>query len=199
VGRRAGQPPLTRERILAAALRLIDHAGLEALSMRRLGAELDVDPMAIYYHLPDKEAVVRGVIAQVFDEMPLPATTGAWHERVREWARTYHTLARAHPNLVLRIVSDPAAVAVAATRIDGALHSALEAAGLPREHIMQVADVIVDYINGFALAFASVIVDRPDTPAATEQDMRDSFEFGLDLILAGVRSFLPVHSAGRSR
>src|SRR5262245_9635166 len=55
---RAGQAPLTRERILAAAMRLADEQGIASLSMRRLAADLGVDPMAIYHHLPGKAAVV---------------------------------------------------------------------------------------------------------------------------------------------
>jgi TetR/AcrR family tetracycline transcriptional repressor len=173
VGRRAGQPTLTRERILAAALQLIDARGLEALSMRRLGAELGVDPMTVYHHLPGKDAVVRGVVARVFDEMPLPVAHGPWRDRVRSWALTYRALAGAHPNLVLRIVSDAAAVAIAAERINAPLYAALEASGLAPEYASRVADVIVDYINGFVLAEAS----HGPTQAG--------FDFGIDLILAG--------------
>ena len=67
VGRpRAGEEPLTRGRILGAALRLVDGEGMGALSMRRLGAELGVDPMSIYHHLPGKEAVVSGLVGMVF-------------------------------------------------------------------------------------------------------------------------------------
>ena len=53
---KAGQELLTRERILDAALRLVDEQGMAALSMRRLAAELGVDPMALYHHLPGKAA-----------------------------------------------------------------------------------------------------------------------------------------------
>jgi TetR/AcrR family tetracycline transcriptional repressor len=173
VGRRAGQPTLTRERILATALQVIDAHGLEALSMRRLGAELGVDPMTVYHHLPGKDAVVRGVVAQVFAEMPLPASNGPWRDRVRAWAQTYRALARAHPNLVLRMVSDPAAVAIAAERINVSLYAALEASGLAPEYASRIADVIVDYINGFVLAEAS------------QGPTQAGFDFGIDLILAG--------------
>src|SRR5215207_10144955 len=176
MGRRAGRTPLTQQRILDAALRLIDADGLDALSMRRLGAELGVDPMAVYHHLPGKDAVVRGVVAQVFADMPLPASDGPWLRRVREWARTYRALARAHPNLVLRIVSDPAAVAIAAASINASLTSALGDSGIEPQLAARVANVIVDYINGFSLAEVSSALPASES---------DDFEFGLNLILAG--------------
>ena len=59
---RAGQEALSRGRILDAALRLVDEEGMGALSMRRLGAELGVNPMSIYHHLPGKGAVVSGLV-----------------------------------------------------------------------------------------------------------------------------------------
>ena len=67
MARRAGRPrtgeePLTRERILSTALSMVDEEGIEALSMRRLARELGVDPMAIYHHLPNKRALLSGLI-----------------------------------------------------------------------------------------------------------------------------------------
>ena len=74
--------PLDRERILAAAMRIIDAEGLDALSMRRLGTELGVNPMAAYYHVPNKaalydlvlEAVMAGVDMTGIDPA-LPSTS----------------------------------------------------------------------------------------------------------------------------
>ena len=55
--RKKGVEPLARERIVEAAVKIIDDEGLEALSMRRLGAALGVNPMAAYYHVPNKAAL----------------------------------------------------------------------------------------------------------------------------------------------
>jgi TetR/AcrR family tetracycline transcriptional repressor len=177
MARRAGQAPLTRERILRTALELIDTQGMDALSMRRLGAELGVDAMAVYYHLPSKDAVVRAVVADLFANMPLPTPRGPWLARAREWARNYRALARAHPNLVLRIVADAATVAEAGAHIDAALHAAIADSGIDVALVSRGADVLVDYINGFVLAEAS---------GTLEPEADHSFEFGLDLILFGV-------------
>jgi len=60
--KRGPSTPLTKGRILSAALELVDREGLEALSMRRLGKELGVDPMAVYYHVPNKSALYDGIM-----------------------------------------------------------------------------------------------------------------------------------------
>lgn len=64
-GQRAG---LTRQAVLEAALRLVDQEGLKALSMRRLGAELGVEAMTLYHHVPNKTALLDGMIEQVVAE-----------------------------------------------------------------------------------------------------------------------------------
>jgi TetR/AcrR family tetracycline transcriptional repressor len=217
--RRAGREPLTRERIVSAALRLIDDVGLEQLSMRRLGSELGVDPMAVYHHVPNKDALLHAVVHQVFSDMPAPPPDGPWRDRVRRWAETYRSVAEAHPNLVLRIVSEPAAVAVAAVLANEALYAALDTAGLSPGEVVLAADLIVDYVNGFTLgqvamtrasavdaddaddahqafeAFRAALDAQPVDAVPVQRRLlaepgtgagRDSFRFGLDVILAGL-------------
>src|SRR5918998_5288034 len=111
---RAGQEPLTRDGILRAALGIVDGEGMGALSMRRLAAELGVNPMSIYHHLPGKGAVVSGLVGVVFSRMRVPPARGpSWQERVRAYAHAYLDVVRSHPNLALEIVSDAAAVSEA--------------------------------------------------------------------------------------
>lgn len=166
---RAGQERLSRERILEAALRLVDKEGMEALSMRRLGAELGVDPMSIYRHMPDKEAVVSGLVEEVFSEMRLTPPEGTdWRERVCAWAEAYVELARSHPNLVLRIVSDAAAVSDAMLRINEPLYAALWEAGLPPRKVALAAGTVVDFVHGHALAEDS---SASPEDAGFEQDL----------------------------
>jgi TetR/AcrR family transcriptional regulator, tetracycline repressor protein len=85
---RAGQEALSRGRILDAALRLVDEEGMGALTMRRLGAELGVNPMSIYHHLPGKDAVISGLVELVFSGMRMRYSEGSsWQDRVRAWAK----------------------------------------------------------------------------------------------------------------
>ena len=75
--RRRGRPArVSRGQILAAALAIVDANGLEQLTMRRLGAELGVDPMTIYGHVPDKAALFDGLVELVLTEIEVPAAAG---------------------------------------------------------------------------------------------------------------------------
>jgi AcrR family transcriptional regulator len=207
---RPGEPALTREAILAAALALVDEQGIEALSMRKLAARLRVDPMSIYHHVPNKAALVSGLVRLVFTEMPGSFATaeGTWPERVCAWARAYRDLALAHPNLVLQVVTDAAAASEAAILVSEPLYAALAEAGLTPRAVMYAAGTLVDFVNGYALGAA----DHATTPAgadpmgerlaAMDPDMVPTmrrvhaaagagepgggFEAGLDIIVRGI-------------
>lgn len=210
VGRpRAGEEPLSRERILRTALGLVDEEGMGALSMRRLAGELGVDPMAIYHHLPGKDALVSGLVETVFAEMRVPDPGDRWQDRVRAYARAYRDLARSHPNLAVHLVSDPPAAAAATLEASEALYEALAASGMEARDVVRAADLIVDYVNGFALAESAGplgdlgerrellerLVERPDatTPAMARvlgeisgEELPVDFEFGVDVIITGL-------------
>src|SRR5438445_219376 len=84
---------LSRERIVAAAVSLIDTEGLDALSMRRLGHALDVEAMSLYRHFPSKGALLEAVVARLLAELPVPAPTAArWQDAFRAVARAYRAL-----------------------------------------------------------------------------------------------------------
>jgi AcrR family transcriptional regulator len=195
---------LTRPAILAAALDLVDEAGIAALSMRKLATRLGVDPMSIYHHLPNKAAIVSGLVGTVFSTMAPVPSDGPWPDRVRAWARAYRELALAHPNLVLQIVTDSAAASEAAVLISEPLYAAFAAAGLPPAEVATAAGVLVDFVNGYALgagAAASVEGDPMGDRLATlspgeAPTMRRStavgpsryFDTGVEIIINGVRT-----------
>ena len=64
--------PLTKERVLRAAVELADQGGIEALSMRKLGQELGVEAMALYRHVRNKDDILDGAIDAVIGEVELP-------------------------------------------------------------------------------------------------------------------------------
>jgi len=99
--------PLTRDRIFAAALEIIDHEGLAALSMRRLGAALGVEAMAIYHHVPNKDALLAGVVDLLLAPGGvIPEGTG-WREGLQWGADTLRTTLLAHPAAVALVTSSP--------------------------------------------------------------------------------------------
>jgi len=94
----APRAPLTRERIVALALAIVDREGLPALNMRRLADEAGVKPMSLYHHFPNKRAILDGVaesIAAAALAGRRPA--GDWQGQVRTLFSQLHRLVRAHP------------------------------------------------------------------------------------------------------
>jgi len=98
----AARPTLTRESIVQAALKILDDEGNTALSMRRLGTELNVDPMAVYYHFPNKAALLDGIVEEVMSGIDLgrddPSKT--IEERLVNAAHIYREVLLAHPQAV---------------------------------------------------------------------------------------------------
>jgi AcrR family transcriptional regulator len=125
-GRRAA---LTREQVLVAALEIIDEDGVEALTMRRLGQALDRNPMGIYRHAADKDALLDGVVEHVLSALVVTRKPGRdaesvdrdgddgdgdWETALRHTAHAFRRIALAHPNavplLVTRSVTGPLAL-----------------------------------------------------------------------------------------
>ena len=107
------RPALTREQILTAAVAIIDTEGAEALTMRRLGQALDRDPMAIYRHAADKDALLDGVVEHVAAELitsPEPdSRDGDWEAVLHRTAHTFRRVALAHPHVVPLLLTRPLA------------------------------------------------------------------------------------------
>ena len=111
----AGRPTaLTRDQILAAALQIIDENGVEALTMRRLGQALDRNPMGIYRHAADKDALLDLVVEHVVAELVVPHERGRdgdsedrvdWETALRRTAHAFRQVALAHPNVVPLLVN----------------------------------------------------------------------------------------------
>jgi AcrR family transcriptional regulator len=147
----ARREPLTRERVLAAALQLIDEEGLDRFSMRRLAARLGVDPMTIYYHLPSKAAVLDGVVEAIMAQFRVPPVTGPIEERWRATARAYRDLLRSHPNVLPIIATWPVQTPVAWDTLEALLAPLLEG-GLDGPDALAAVQFMGALINGLVLA-----------------------------------------------
>lgn len=100
------RPPLTRERIAATALVLIDEVGLDGCSMRRLGSRLGVEAMALYHHFPDKGGLLDAVMDELVAEWDLPARgTQPPLGRLRHLLRSYRATALRHPQAFLLLAA----------------------------------------------------------------------------------------------
>lgn len=101
---------LDRRTVLEAALGLVDREGLEALTMRRLGTELDVDPMTVHHHVESKERLLDGIAELLWEEIAFPKGEGDPVEALRTLAGSVRDLFRRHPQagpLILRCARLP--------------------------------------------------------------------------------------------
>src|SRR5215218_10803634 len=120
--------PLTKTRVLEAAVRLADTAGIESLSMRKLGESLGVEGMALYRHVPNKEAILDGVVDAVIAEINAPTPKGDWRRSMRELALAARRVMLTHPWAPALIVSRPEVGPSALGHIDRVL-AILESGG----------------------------------------------------------------------
>src|SRR5947209_13638273 len=89
--------PLSRERILEAALGLADEGGIESVTMRKLGQALGFEAMSLYNHVTNKDDVLDGILDLVLAETEPPSPAGDWDAAVRRSAISVHQALRRHP------------------------------------------------------------------------------------------------------
>ena len=98
---------LSREVVLTTALALVDAEGLDALSMRRLGAELGRDPMGLYRYAKNRADLLDGITELVLEKLVIPTDGGDWQQQLRATAHDFRHLALAHPHVVPLLVTRP--------------------------------------------------------------------------------------------
>ena len=204
--------PLSRDRILRAALELVDEGGLDSLSMRKLGQKLGYEAMSLYNHVANKDDVIDGILDLVLDEGELPSSKGPWDKSLRESAISVHAALRRHP-WACTVLMAPGRVRPARLRYMDALLGRLREAGFSADTTYHADHVLDGHICGFSLwesshsyteEDAAQFVDKFDEMIPVDEyphlhehgeqhfaegPHRDvsAFEFGLDLILDGLR------------
>ena len=154
--------PLKREQIVSTALGLVDREGLKALSMRRLGAELGVDPMAIYYHIPSKHALLHAIVEAVMAEIDLSVDHREEPPEMRVLcaAHAYRDAMLAHVN-ALPILLTHGPSTEAALRPVELLIGILRDAGLPPAEAFSGMNTIAAAVRGFVGMIASSSEGKP--------------------------------------
>ncbi len=164
---RPRNPLLSRERIVGAALALVDAEGLVALSTRRLAAELGVSGPSLYNHFATKDALLDAVVDHVVGEVDLsmwelPRARQApvdWALALLAWARSYRAALVAHPNLVPVLAQGPGRRANA-LRLADAVFGGLVDAGWPKADATRIGALMRYFVFGSALgSFAAGFVD----------------------------------------
>ena len=89
--------PLTKERVLRAAVALADEDGIESLSMRKLAQELGVEAMSLYNHVANKEDILDGMVGVIVSEIHAPSTGADWKTIIRQRAIAAREVLKRHP------------------------------------------------------------------------------------------------------
>ena len=206
--------PLSKERVLQTAVALADKIGIAALSMRRLGQELGVEAMSLYKHVANKDDILAGIVDLVVREIDAPAIGGDWKAAMRRRATSAHAVLMRHPWATMLLVSR-ANVGPAMLRYVDATIGCLRAAGFSYAMADQAWNALDSHVYGFTLQklnfpfqleeyAAAAKGFLPQLPAGqypylrgmSEQiisghyDGLHDFEFGLELLLAGLETRL---------
>lgn len=216
---RSTAPPLHRDRVIDAALRLVDEHGIEALSIRRLAGELGVGVMTIYNHVPSKASLLDGVCERVLAALDLDAgAPGPWEDRIRAYATAWRAAALAHPGAFPLLLTRQLASAAALRPTDTALAPLLDA-GLDAATAVHVLRAFVAFQTGCilrelgasptfsGLSEEGVAARRADLAASHLANVaavadtlaschhQAEYEFGVELLIGGLRANIGANRA----
>ncbi len=196
---------LTRDRVLVEALALIDRDGLEALTMRRLAADLGVSPMALYNHVRNKQDLLQGVASVILTQVSFSSDHPDWRERIRAGFRKLRRICLAHAGAV-RIMETVDEAPLAIFSLMEVTLAALEEIGTSTEEAMRAYFLLTNFtlgqvayeLHGPFPALNPVEVGRHQpfaqagfphverTALIANWDFDAAFEFGLSVILSGL-------------
>ncbi|HEU5159195.1 MAG TPA: TetR/AcrR family transcriptional regulator C-terminal domain-containing protein [Streptosporangiaceae bacterium] len=206
---------LTKDRIVRAATELIEREGADALSMRRVAADLDVAVMSLYNHVSSKAALLDAVAERILAGMSVPADPALhWTERARCLVRAFRKVAHDYPRSVTLVLTRRVTAPAGMRPVEHALAVAAEA-GFDGETSVRIMRALLAYAIGAQMrevGAAKMLDYLPKDPAdpgrparrlgfldpaefphvvALQQnllrhDPETDFEFGLDLLLSAV-------------
>ena len=221
-----GDGKITRDVVLAAALEIVDRDGIDGLSMRRLARALNRDPMILYRHAPNKAALLDGIAETVLLQLKVDSADPDWAAQLRTVARNYRALALAHPHVLPLLVTRPLATPLG-LRPQGTLRpledvlTLLTSAGFSGPEALHVYRALFGFLHGHVLNELQELVENPDetddllrlglhrlpiaefpllrglAPVLASYDGATELERGLDILLTGLTTTLPVPAEGR--
>lgn len=207
----ASRPPLTKDRILEAAVDVADRDGLDALTMRRLGAELGFEAMSLYKHVANKEEILEGMVELIVGHIVIPEPGADWREAMRRRAISAREVFSQH-SWVIALLEARGSSGPAVMRYRNAILGNLMSAGFPIEGAAHAFWLLDCYVYGQVIQETSMTPSTPEdaadpaTAAPDQATMSDyphlaamyehaqtygytfdgEFEFGLELILDGL-------------
>nr|BFF25594.1 TetR/AcrR family transcriptional regulator C-terminal domain-containing protein [Glycomyces mayteni] len=138
--------------MLEAALGLVERDGLGALTMRKLAAELGIEAMSVYHYVPNKDALLDGLVERVVERaVEARPAGGTWREALREYALALRRTLLAHPEVVPLLASRPALTARTMATVEAILDTLREAGFSPARGLR-----MIHAITGLAIGEAAV-------------------------------------------
>jgi AcrR family transcriptional regulator len=209
------RPPLSRERVIDAAVTLADEEGLEAVSMRGLGRRLGVEAMSLYNHVAGKDGVLDGILEYVLGEIDTPGPDEPWEEAFRRRALSCRNVFARHPWAMGLLEKRHTDSSPRRLHYYDSVLGCLRNAGFDVATAVRAFSLVDSYIFGFILEEQSLAFDDPESleevgtdlleqmggeyphlTEATRYAMESGYDrdvelrFGLDLIVDGLRRML---------
>jgi AcrR family transcriptional regulator len=208
--------PLSRDRVLRAAVELADEAGIDALTMRRLAQELGVEAMTLYYHVENKADILNGMVDVVMREIELPPADMPWKAALRQSAISAHDVLVSHPWAAGLTISTRTVSEARLRHMDSILGT-FRQAGFSDEMTDRAYHALESHITGFTLWQVGMNLGTAEDVQALATDFlstlprerfpylaehievhlrprnpehEGAFVFGLDLLLDGLQRLL---------
>ncbi|MDB5325154.1 MAG: hypothetical protein JWM57_723 [Phycisphaerales bacterium] len=195
---------ITPALVVDAACKIIDSEGLEALTMRRLGAEMGVAAMAIYNHFRDRDAILDAIAERALGDLLTGVKPGSWRSRIRRLVAAIHTWADEHPRIFEVVANRPNRPRAFYPLMSESL-DALRQAGLSRDSRVRWYHTFLMLIHGYAAWRAALERysrltpnpnDQGELTAAQLEDWRavhsvsarDQFDHAIDLLLKALEA-----------
>ncbi|MEU1409644.1 TetR/AcrR family transcriptional regulator [Streptomyces sp. NPDC005728] len=210
---------LTADRIIDAGMAVFAKTGYHGFSMRQVADRLDVHAGSLYYHVPNRAALLQlmadRVARQAYDAgtaalARLPAEAG-WQARVTAQAVALRRSIQRHPGGAIMLAGSPKTLSAGALSLMERLLATLAEADVPREHCGTAADTVLSHVTGYVLQEQSEPPAVPVTPegvsalnrrfprtvaAAAAHAPDEKFTRSLDLLCAGIGTLIRSPSMG---
>ena len=218
----AARPPLSRDRVLAAAVEIADERGIGAVTMRAVASALGVEAMSLYNHVANKDDILDGMVDLVVERFDLPSDAGDWREAMRRRAISAHEIFGRHPWAPMLLDSRETSGPARLRYLDWVLGTLMNA-GFSVDGAARAFSLLDSYIYGFGIQQVNFSAGAGDAspeemaeailaviPASEYPylhrmashamqfgyDAEADFAFGLEIILDGLEQVLDASQAG---
>jgi AcrR family transcriptional regulator len=181
------KPRLTAERVIDGAVALADQIGTDALTIRKLADAIDAKPMTIYHHVPNKEAIIDGMVDHVFDEIELPPTDTDWRTAILVRCNSMRQVLARHP-WAAPLMETRTSPGPATLRHHDAVLGCFRGAGFSLDLTSHAYAIVDAFLFGFALQESTL-------PATAGDDMAELAGSIADLMSADLYPHLAEFTA----